>query len=55
MPVWLALVLAVVFDTTAILLKRKSKVLCVLALLAGMACLLLAIVSWYFVWAVGAR
>ena len=55
MPVWFTLILSVVFFTTAILLKRKSKVLCTIALLAGIACLVLAIASWYFVWTVGTR
>ena len=55
MPVWLLLVLATGFCAAAIALRRSSKALGTAALLAGLACLAVAIVSWYFVWAASSR
>ena len=53
MPVWLALVLTLAFGSAGLLLRGRSKALCLMALAAGCLCLAVALVSWYFVSMVG--
>ena len=55
MPVWLALILMTVFLVTGVFLRKKFRVISIIAMAAGAVCLLLVLISWYFAWMVSMR